>query len=88
MAKRQMTPAEAMKLLKPRDTVVILSPNGYGRNGIEYVERVGKVVIAPSHRQAHATLNLGGQFGTPGIADESNIVKISRPGLVIEVNRV
>ena len=27
----------------------------------------------------HAVLNLGGRYGTPGIADESNTIKVSLP---------
>jgi hypothetical protein len=69
---------ELLASLRPGDRVTILIPNGIGRQGQEWKEKTGKVVIAPGRHQDHATLNMGGQHGTPGIADERNIVRVGQ----------
>lgn len=67
------TPEKLVADLKKGDTVTILVPNGIGRNGQEYKEAKGKVVI-PSG--THAALNMGGQYGRPGVATPQNIVRV------------
>ena len=52
--------------IRPGDKVTILTPHGQ--------HRTGRVVM---RGPAGWVLNLGGRYGTPGIADERNIVKVS-----------
>ncbi len=59
--------------IKPGSKVTILVPNGLGRNGVEYKRKSGKAVFLGSHGWV---LNLGGRFGTPGIASPENIVAV------------
>jgi hypothetical protein len=56
------------------DRVTILVPNGIGRNGVEYTQRTGRVVMKFA---THLVLNCGGRHGTPKIADATNTVKVS-----------
>lgn len=67
------TPEKLVADLKKGDTVTMLVPNGIGRNGREYKEAKGKVVI-PSG--THATVNMGGQYGRPGVVTPENIVRV------------
>lgn len=55
------------------DRVTILVPNGIGRNGQEWKEATGRVVMKFA---THCVLNMGGRFGTPGIASEHNTVRV------------
>lgn len=55
------------------DTVIINRPNGMGRNGPEYKQFRGKVVMAFS---THLVLNGGGRHGTPLVADATNYVRL------------
>ena len=50
------------------DRVTILSPHGQ--------EHTGKAVMRSSH--GGWVLNMGGQYGTPGLADEDNVVRVRR----------
>ena len=56
------------------DRVTILVPNGIGRNGQEYVERTGRAIICSG---THVALNMGGKYGTPGVATPENIVRVN-----------
>lgn len=74
MKKSYHDPVELVKNLRTGDRVTIRIPNGIGRNGQEWKEATGRVVI-PSG--THAALNMGGQYGTPGVATPENIVKVA-----------
>jgi len=69
---------ELLASIRPEDRVTILIHNGTGRNGPEWKEKTGRCVIAPSRNQEHAVLNMGGQHGTPGIADHRNLVRVGK----------
>lgn len=68
-------PEELVAMIRPGDRVTILSPNGIGRNGQEYKEATGRAVICSG---THAALNMGGPYGTPGVATPENIVRIGK----------
>jgi hypothetical protein len=53
---------------KPGDRVTIV--NRFGQ------ESTGRVVFARPGGSPHLTLNMGGRYGTPGIATAANIVKV------------
>lgn len=78
MSNKQLPVKELLASIRPGDEVSILRPNGRGRNGVEWKEITGKCVIAPGCHQSHATLNMGGQYGTPGIANERNLVRVGK----------
>ena len=75
---KEINASELLASIRPGDRVTILIPNGRGRNGIEWKEKTGRCVIAPGRHQSTATLNMGGQHGTPGVADERNLVRIGQ----------
>jgi len=58
--------------IRPGDRVTILVPNGMGRNGQEWTKKSGRAVMRGPHGWA---LNMGGKFGTPGVATPENFVK-------------
>ncbi len=73
-----MLPEEAESLLnqiRAGDRVTILVPAGIGRNGQEWTERSGRAVMKSEYGWA---LNMGGQHGTPGVANARNIVKVRK----------
>jgi hypothetical protein len=51
--------------------VTIRVPGGIGRDGIEWVERTGTAVMSGP---AGWVLNMGGRYGTPGIATPESFV--------------
>lgn len=60
--------------IHPGDRVTILIPNGIGPNGPETKKATGRaVMLGPGGW----VLNMGGRYGTPGIANEENIVKVA-----------
>lgn len=59
--------------LLPGQTVRYLVPNGRGRNGQEWAEKRGRVVMA---FPTHAVVNAGGAHGTPGVVTERNFVAL------------
>lgn len=66
--------------IEPGDRVTILVPAGFGRNGQEWKERTGRAVIV-THRgtpHAYAALNMGGRYGTPGLATSENTVAVRK----------
>ena len=67
-----MTAAEVMAKITPRARVTI----EIGRNRREYKEATGKAVMRSTH--GGWVLNMGGKYGTPGIADETNIVAVGK----------
>lgn len=62
--------------IKAGDRVTILTPCGLGRNGQEYKPATGRAVMHSSH--GGWVLNMGGKYGTPGLADESNTIAVKR----------
>jgi hypothetical protein len=64
-------------LIRPGDRVVIRVPNGIGRNGIEWKEATGRAVMPGP---AGWALNMGGRYGTPGVATPDNIVRVIKRG--------
>lgn len=56
------------------DRVTILVPAGIGRNGQEWKRATGKAVMRSAYDGW--VLNMGGRYGTPGIASDSNIVEV------------
>lgn len=72
---RWFDPPTLVSMIRPGDSVTILVPNGIGRNGQEWKEKTGKAVICSG---THAALNMGGQYGTPGVATPENIVAIGK----------
>jgi len=57
------------------DKVTILMPSVLGREGQEYAPRTGTAVMRGPHGWV---LNLGGRFGTPAVATETNIVRVRK----------
>jgi type II secretory pathway component HofQ len=75
------TPEALISRIKPGDRVTILVSNGVGRNGPEYKEATGKAVICNHLRDPEnltVALNMGGQYGTPGLATVQNIVCVGK----------
>lgn len=70
-----MTNIEIVASIRPGDRVTILVPAGRGRDGQEYKESSGRAVICSG---THAALNMGGRFGTPGVATPENIVSVRK----------
>lgn len=60
--------------IRAGDRVTILVYNGMGRDGAEFTPKTGRAVMLGP---AGWVLNMGGRFGTPGIATNDNIVKVS-----------
>lgn len=61
--------------IKAGDKVTILVPNGMGRNGIEWKEATGRAVMPGP---AGWALNMGGRYGTPGVATPENTVRVRK----------
>lgn len=69
-----------MRLLdtvKVGDRVTILVPNGIGRHGQEWTRKTGRAVM---RGPAGWVLNMGGRFGTPGVATDENTVAVKSGG--------
>ena len=60
--------ADLMAEIRHGDKVTILTPQGQ--------ERSGKAVMRSS--VGGWVLNMGGEHGTPGLADERNVVKVTK----------
>jgi hypothetical protein len=60
--------------IKHGDRVTILVPAGRGRDGQEWEQRTGRAVMRSSN--GGWVINLGGAHGTPGLADDSNVVSV------------
>jgi hypothetical protein len=58
-------------IIRPGDRVTILSPHG---------SRLSGRAVMRNRQSGCWVLNLGGRHGTPGIADDENIISISRGG--------
>lgn len=68
-------PSDLLASIRPGDRVTILIPNGIGRNGQEWKEKTG---IARIVSPGHVALDMGGRFGTPGVATERNLVCVGK----------
>lgn len=67
--------AELLATIRPGDRVTIWIPAGLGRNGQEWKQATGTArIVSPGH----VALNMGGRFGTPGVATESNLVSVRK----------
>jgi len=66
--------AAILATVRAGDRVTMLVPNGIGRNGVEWKAVTGRAVMPSAH--GGWVLNLGGRFGTPGVVDDSNFVKV------------
>lgn len=66
---------ELLDKIQAGDRVTILVPNGIGRDGQEWKEKTGRAVMKGPHGWV---LNLGGLYGTPGVATERNIVNVKK----------
>lgn len=58
--------------IRPGDRVTILVPAG----GSDYASKTGRATLV---FPTHAVINLGGRFGTPGIADANSYVRHTTP---------
>lgn len=65
----------AFEQIKNGDKVTILIPNGFGRHGQEWREKTGRAIM---RGPAGWVLNMGGAYGTAGVATERNFVKAVR----------
>jgi len=61
--------------IKPGDRVTILVQNGIGRNGQEWRESSGRVIMRGEYGWV---LNMGGRHGTPGVCTKSNFVRFGK----------
>jgi hypothetical protein len=59
-----------IKVIKPGDRVTIVTPQGQ--------QRTGTAVMRSSH--GGWVLNMGGKHGTPGVADDRNVVSVKVKG--------
>lgn len=57
--------------LRPGKRIRYLLPSGKGRNGPEYKEHTGRVVMVFPH---HVVCNGGGRHGIPHVVDANNFV--------------
>jgi hypothetical protein len=62
------TPEWLIEKARPGDRVTIMTPHGS--------KLTGRVVMARPNGHEHLVLNLGGRYGTPGIATVKNIVSV------------
>lgn len=65
---------EFQQSIRRGDRVTILVPCGLGRDGQEYKPRTGRAVMHSSN--GGWVLNMGGRYGTPGIATVENTLQI------------
>lgn len=65
-----MNNSRLIDIVRVGDRVTIVTEHGSRLSG--------RAVMPSSH--GGWVLNLGGRYGTPGIADETNIVKVSKRG--------
>ena len=81
----QPTPAPMQSLcdiIRAGDIITFQKPGGMGRQGREYITVRGRAVMR-NRQYGCWVVNLGGRHGTPGIADEENILGVKRGGRVI-----
>ena len=64
-----------MDTIHPGSRVTILVPAGRNRDGTyDWKPRTGRAVMRSSY--GGWVLNLGGRYGTPGLADETNTTHV------------
>lgn len=68
--------------IRPGDRVTILVPAGFGRNGQEWSQKTGRAVMKGP---AGWVINLGGRYGTPGVAGPDNTVKVRKARTYAEI---
>lgn len=81
MATKEITSEDMIRSIEPGDRVTVMIPNGTGRNGVEHKKATGRAVICNHKRDPSnltVALNMGGKWGTPGLATPENIVSISK----------
>ena len=61
--------------IRPGDSVTIMVYAGMGREGAEWKQKSGRAVFYGDHGWV---LDMGGRYGTPGIATLTNTVSIRR----------
>ena len=61
--------------IRPGDRVTIKVPNGIGRNGIDWKNKTG---VAVMRGPVGWVLDMGGRYGTPGVATDKNLVKVRK----------
>lgn len=66
-----------LSMIRPGDKVTIMVHAGGIGKHMEWKETTGRAVM---RGPAGWVLNMGGRYGTPGIADEENIVRVRRTG--------
>jgi hypothetical protein len=67
-------PTSLLNSIRPGDRVKILIYAGLGRDGMEFTPKTGRAVMKGTHGWI---LNMGGRYGTPAIADASNILEVT-----------
>lgn len=79
--KAQAEKLALVQAIRGGDKVTALFPNGLklvdGKAVPEYKAKTGKANGLLIFKE-HVVINLGGRFGTPGVVDASNIVKVTR----------
>jgi hypothetical protein len=68
--------ARLLQSIQHGDSVTIMVPAGMGRGGQEWKEATGKAVMHSA--EGGWVLNMGGPHGTPGLANERNIVRVRK----------
>ena len=71
-------PAALFAGIRPGDRVTIRVHAGIGRNGVEYAERTGRAIICGQDQYGTVALNMGGRYGTPGVATVDNLVSVRK----------
>jgi hypothetical protein len=69
------TSTSLIENIRPGDRVTIMVPNGIGRHGVEWKQSTGTAVMLGP---AGWVLNMGGRYGTPGIATDENTVNVKK----------
>lgn len=73
-----MDKAAILATVRAGDRLMLLVPNGIGRSGVEWKAVTGRAVMPSAH--GGWVVNLGGKFGTPGVVDVDNFVKVVKRG--------
>lgn len=70
-----LPPEQLVDSIRNGDKVTIQIPNGIGRHGQEWKEATGRAVM---RGPVGWVLNMGGRYGTPGVACVQNIVSVRK----------
>ena len=71
------TTLDLLHSIRPGDKVRILVHAGIGINGPESMVKTGRAVMYVRECD-HWVLDMGGRYGTPGIASVRNLVSVKR----------